>query len=753
MEKYIPGYISTALESNGIDTKEYIYAIHTDMDTNADFKDAYTLISKEKIVTYYGTERITSTGRSSRLEFSFDPENTAVFRLDELGELYIDRLVSSGRLCSEKSGCETLIVLFSLSCLKDIQKLIKVYENIKLGIPALTDVKNDPGTRCPTCSKRYPEPERKLCPVCTDNRSIGFRLMSFFSHYRKKVAVILVTMLAGSAFAVFAPLLGTKILFDEVLSAGGRYYGAILSIVLLIFLVRAIGVGLNILYSFVLAKTVPFIVQDIKEKIFEAMQKLSVGFFSSKRTGSLMNRVNKDATNIYWFFVDGLPYLVVNILTFSGVIAMMLILSWRLALVCLVILPITILFFRLLWGVFRSFHHKSWVYNSNLNSMVSESVNGQRVIKAFSGENQEAVRFEKAASKQAGVDIKSINTEFTAFPLIYLFMFTGQAVIVAFGGMMVVSGDITLGTLLTFIAYLSMLYGPLEFMSWVSNWWARCVDSAQRVFEIIDADPDVIESFDPVNKQSIKGDIRIKDVSFGYDPGSFVLNRINLEVRSGEMLGIVGKTGAGKSTLANLIARLYDVNEGSVSIDGINVKDYPIATLRKSIGIVSQDIYLFIGTIADNIRYSNLSAGMDQVICAAKAAFAHDFIMKLPDGYETRVGAGGQDLSGGERQRLSIARTILQDPDILILDEATAAMDTQTEADIHKALSKLQKARTTISIAHRLSTLKNADHLAVLSDGKIIETGTHASLLEKKNDYHKLYMIQQEGLKVIRMDS
>jgi len=290
-------------------------------------------------------------------------------------------------------------------------------------------------------------------------------------------------------------------------------------------------------------------------------------------------------------------------------------------------------------------------------------------------------------------------------------------------------------------------------MSWVSNWWARCVDSAQRVFEIIDAEPDIAEPENPVILEGIRGDIEIHGVKFEYDPATPVLKGIDLSVGAGKMLGIVGKTGAGKSTLANLIARLYDVTEGSITVDGVNVKQLPLTQLRKSIGIVSQEIYLFIGTIADNIRYSRPDATIEDVVRAAKAASAHDFIMQLPDAYETKVGAGGQDLSGGEKQRLSIARTILQDPNILILDEATAAMDTETEAKIQSALFSLQSGRTTIAIAHRLSTLRDADSLAVISDGKVVESGTHKELIMKKGEYHKLYTIQLEGLKVINMDN
>jgi len=331
-------------------------------------------------------------------------------------------------------------------------------------------------------------------------------------------------------------------------------------------------------------------------------------------------------------------------------------------------------------------------------------------------------------------------------------MFSGQVAITIVGGMMVINGELTLGTFMTFIAYLSMLYGPLEFMTWVSNWWARCVDSAQRMFEIIDSKADIEDPEDPVILKDLSGDIEIKDVWFEYDPATPVLKGLSLTVPSGKTLGIVGKTGAGKSTLANLIARLYDVKEGSITINGVNVKKLPLEQLRRNIGIVSQDIYLFIGSIADNIRYAVPESTIEDVIRAAKAASAHDFIMNLPDGYETRVGSGGQDLSGGEKQRLSIARTIIQNPAVLILDEATAAMDTETEANIQSSLDKLQTGRTTIAIAHRLSTLRDADTLAVINEGAIAETGTHEELLIKKGEYQKLYTIQLEGLKVINMD-
>lgn len=748
----IPEYVLPAFAAQGIDTSELIYAIHTDLVLDSEDTDVYMAVSKESLFVLCGVEKVAKTAGARRVTTVFEASKTEKYSLVELGKLSTERLLSTGRLYSEKDDAAKILLVFSVGFLADVERLIKVVKNIIEGRTPLEEIVVDDKLFCPKCGTRYPEPERKLCPKCMDKISITRRLLGFFKYYKNKVAIILITMLAGSAFAVVSPLIGTKFLFDDVLTEGGNYYGAILGAVGLILFVRAVHVTFNILFSYVLARTVPWIVYDLKLKIFEAMQRLSVGFYTSKRTGSLMNRVNRDANNIYWFFVDGFPYVIVNIITFTGVITLMCVLSLKLAIVCMVILPIAIGLFSLLWRVFRRFHHKNWVYNAQLNSMVSDSVNGQRVIKAYAREDDESKRFSEMGGKLADADIKAINMEYTAFPLIYTFLFLGQVIVTAIGGMMVLNGEITLGTLLTFIAYLSMLYGPLEFMSWVSNWWARCVDSAQRVFEIMDAEPDIAEPDVPVVLDKIRGDIEIRGVKFEYDPATPVLKGIDLSVEAGKMLGIVGKTGAGKSTLANLIARLYDVTEGSITVDGVNVKELSLAQLRKSIGIVSQDIYLFIGTIADNIRYSNPDAGIEEVIRAAKIASAHDFIMLLPDAYETKVGAGGQDLSGGEKQRLSIARTILQNPNILILDEATAAMDTQTEANIQKALFNLQSGRTTIAIAHRLSTLRDADSLAVLSDGIVVESGTHKELMLKKGEYHKLYTIQLEGLKTINME-
>ncbi|MCL2352791.1 MAG: ABC transporter ATP-binding protein/permease [Firmicutes bacterium] len=784
---YVPSYMEPAFLKAGVDASVLVYAAHTDMEPDGSFSDAYCAVSRDALYILYGKEGVVRMEGARRIVASYEPKRLETYPLAGLGALECEKLLTTGRLWATHKKYEDsaggknadkvnhgenadkissgkdagagnpdpeLLLCFSIGCLPYVERLIKAAKNLAADSDdPLREILTDEELFCPKCGSRYPEPDRKLCPKCMDRMSLSRRLLGFFRNYRKRMALIMSVIILSTAASIFVPLVSSRMLFDDVLTEGGRYYGLVGRAVLLIFGVRLLGAALNMLYTYVLARVVPWIIYDLKMKIFEAMQRLSVGFYTSKRTGQVMNRVVRDANNIYWFFVDGLPFVIVNILLFAGVVAVMFALNVRLAAICLAIVPIAVTMFRALQGFFRRHNHKSWVYGSQLNSMVSDSVNGQRVIKAFAREDEESGRFAALGGKEAKINNRMINMGYTAFPLIYTFMFLGQVAVTAIGGMMVLRHQLTIGTLLTFIAYLGMLYGPLEFMSWVSNWWARCMDSAQRVFEIIDAKPDVAEPADPAPITDISGGIAVKSVWFEYEAATPILKGLDLRVEAGRLLGVVGKTGAGKSTLANLIARLYDVKEGAVEIDGVDVRRIPLKLLRRSIGIVSQEIYLFIGSIADNIRYARPDASLEDVIRAAKAASAHEFIMNLPDGYETRVGAGGQDLSGGERQRLSIARTIIQNPKILILDEATAAMDTETEAAIQASLTKLQRGRTTIAIAHRLSTLRDADSLAVIDNGKIVESGTHAELMEKKGEYHKLYTIQMEGLKIINMDA
>ena len=317
------------------------------------------------------------------------------------------------------------------------------------------------------------------------------------------------------------------------------------------------------------------------------------------------------------------------------------------------------------------------------------------------------------------------------------------------GGIQVINDKLTFGELMSFVGYLSLLYGPVNFMVKTFDWFTNCMNSAQRIFEIIDRTPDVTESKKPVNVEKLNGEVELKKVTFSYEANRTVLKDVSFKVKSGEMIGLVGHSGAGKSTITNIITRLYDVNDGEVLIDGINVKDLSFKTLRSNIGMVLQETFLFSGTVAENIAYGNPGASLEDVISAAKKAHAHEFIVNLPDGYQTEIGARGVDLSGGEKQRVSIARALLMDPAILIFDEATSSLDTKTEQQIQEAMEELIKGRTTIAIAHRLSTLKNADRLVVVENGCVVETGTHEELFKKENGiYASMAKKQLDAIKM-----
>ena len=362
-------------------------------------------------------------------------------------------------------------------------------------------------------------------------------------------------------------------------------------------------------------------------------------------------------------------------------------------------------------------------------------------------EEREADRYDEICADLRDVSIRNERIWAILWPILNFFMGVGEFFLLFYVGNKILDGSMTLGEMAQFSAYVSMIYGPLR---WIANMPRRMVQfmtSAAKVFEIIDEDVDVADRENAVELK-IKGEIEFKNVSFGYDETTDVLKNIDLHVKPGEMIGIVGKSGVGKSTLINLLMRMYDIGEGSITVDGVDLRDISQDSLRSQIGVVLQETFLFAGTIYDNIAYAKPRATRDEVITAAKIAGAHEFIMKLPDAYNTKVGEKGQTLSGGERQRVSIARALLHNPRILILDEATASLDTETERQIQDSLQKLIKDRTTFAIAHRLSTLRNATRLIVLDKGKVAEVGTHEELIKKRGIYYSLVMAQRQMSKM-----
>ncbi len=750
-----PPAVKEAIEGADINVSGVIYGFKSNMCAAEQFGDCYIFFTDENIYTVAFDDPPPPPKKGKKL-----PEIKPVINkitstpIADADEIFCEQYLATGQLTYTHNGEYYSLGYFPIGTLEKADNFRKIYNTFKEGKDYEQYLSTATGNTCEKCGEPIPK-GLKYCKDCVDRSSTIKRLFSFFGEVKGKMIFMICAVVFSSCISLAIPKFSTQKLYDEVLNAGnGAPYEALLkalfSIVLTMAVLKISQQLFTLFYQYIVAGILPDVVYGIKLKIFKAMQRLSVGFYTHKQTGSLMERVTRDSNNIYWFFVDGFPYLIANLILVIGILVIMFITSTKLTLMILGAACIIFVAYPLINKHFRKLNHKVWVQYSKLSSKVSDNINGHRIIKAFSKENDELSQFSKLSTKLYEAEISVTDVESTVFPLLSIIIYILSAIVLSAGGVMATTTDeLTVGELLTFVVYLGMLQQPIDFLSWVMNWWSRCVDSSQRVFEIMDTEPEIKDKENPVILDNFKGEIELNELQFEYEPAHPIIKNLSLKIEAGEMLGIVGKTGAGKTTISNLIARLYDPKEGVVKIDGVDVKELSSKQLRQNIGIVSQDIFLFMGSIADNIRYARPDATNDEVIAAAKAASAHGFITKLPDGYETWVGSGGQDLSGGERQRISIARTIIQNPKILILDEATAAMDTETERNIQNSLTELKAGRTTIAIAHRLSTLRDADKLAVIDEGECIEFGTYSELMEKQGAYYKLFKLQEEALRFI----
>jgi len=578
-------------------------------------------------------------------------------------------------------------------------------------------------------------------------KKLFFRILSYVPKYKKHLIMMVCIIITTTIINLISPYITGTVLYDEVLSESGKYYGQILPLVLFLVGITLFNTLLGILLGRIGAEMSGNIIYDIKTEVFSSMQKLGMKFFTSKRTGNLLNRVNSDALDIQYFLNDGLPYFLIHSATIAFVGLVLFIVNPILSVSVLIPVPLIVLIIKKSTRKFKRLKWHTWRRSSSVNSIINDNLQGVRVVKAFGKENFEIDRFNKVSKSLCENRIREGIASAKVFPMLSWMMSVGGLIVWGVGGGQILTGNLSFGELMSFIGYLSLLYNPVNFMVKTFDWWTNCMNSAQRIFEVIDRTPDVLEAENPIHIDRIKGDIEFKNVTFSYEPNKTVLKNVSFKLSAGEMIGLVGHSGAGKSTITNIITRLYDVNDGEVLIDGINIKDIGFESLHKNIGIVLQNTFLFSGTIAENISYGKVGATVEEIVDAAKKAHAHEFIIKLPDGYNTYIGKDGIDLSGGEKQRLSIARAILMDPAILIFDEATSSLDTETELKIQEAMNLLIKNRTTIAIAHRFSTLKNADRLVVVEHGRIVETGTHEELFDKPNGvYSKMAHMQLDAL-------
>ncbi len=484
---------------------------------------------------------------------------------------------------------------------------------------------------------------------------------------------------------------------------------------------------------------------DLRNHTYAHLQRLSLEYFGGKRTGDLLARISTDTERICYFLSDNMVDFSTDVLMIVGTSVILVSLNPTLAMAALLPFPL------IAWLVYQARNHmqrgfqrggRAW---DNMTSILADTIPGIRVVKAFAQEKREIDRFRRANDQIVAANDR-VNKAWTFFwPMVALLNYVGLLIVWGVGAWLIYNGQIKLSLLIMFIGYINRFYTRLESMSRMFSATQRAAVSAQRIFEILDRVPSVPEPARPVHPGRLRGEIQIRNVSFRHGSRS-VIEALNLTIEPKEMIGLVGPSGAGKSTLVNLVCRFYDVAEGAILVDGVDIRSFPVEEYRRHIGVVLQDPFLFYGSVAENIAYGRPEATREEIIAAAKAARAHEFILRLPLGYDSLVGERGQSLSGGERQRISIARALLIDPQILILDEATSSVDTETEREIQLALDNLVQGRTTIAIAHRLSTLRKADRLVVLERGRIAEIGQHADLILTDGVYSRLHRAQQEHM-------
>ena len=764
----LPRSFTTAAEKYGVQKKDILFAAAADFDMEYRFADSIVAVTKDcLLIAAYPCEgkaeyRLGGYGGWQLQEEAALSKEPALclYEWKRVARLEVLRQISSGALLAEIDGVERDLCHFSNTRMEAFLRICKLGDKIKKQEEILPeDLDITKGKECcPKCGMLYPDQERKVCPKCMDKKSILFRVMAYFKPYKASLAVMILCYLGTAVLNLVWPYLSGTVLYDQVLAKNeaflamlhipaGRFLTALVVITLAMILTKVTIQALGILQGVLTARIAPEVVGKIKSQVFASMGKLSISFYTRRQTGSLMTRVSDDAEEISSFFIDGIPYFFINVGTLLATTVIMFLLNPLLALVSVCLMPaLVVISFRMmprLWHYYGKRHRAK----RRLNGQMNENFTGARVVRAFGQEEQEITRFSKNNGRVQDAELDVARYDNAFFALYCTVEDIISFLVWAVGGALMIGGShMELGMLLTFSGYVGQMKGPLEFMSRIIRWYTNCMNSAQRLFEIMDAVPEVREVQDPVRPQSFRGEIELKNVTFGYEAHKPILKNVSFRVEAGEVFGIVGRSGSGKSTLVNLISRLYDVEEGEVLVDGVNVKQYGFRELRRNIAMVSQDTYIFMGTVAENIAYARPEATREEIIQAAVKANAHDFICRMPYGYDTILGSSSRALSGGEKQRISIARAILADPKILILDEATSAVDTETELAIQKSLERLEKGRTVLSIAHRLSTLRNAAHLIVLEEGRVTEAGTHRELLEQKGTFYKLSELQTKAL-------
>ncbi len=691
----------------------------------------------------FGKRSLEVTGSEVRV---LDSSGATVFRMPiaEIKSARNEPLVGGGRMeITTKLGAVVPIVSYTLTIAAQFSEAARGIEQLAKGEPLQINLKKE-RTRCEKCGRLLPEKDG-ICPACVNRRKTLLRIAGYLKPYKVQAGALAAMSIISTTLNMIPPRL-QGLIIDRVL----RHHSSLTLLAELMagwLCVLLTGIGMTIVNGRLVAYLGAHIAADIRSSVYRAIEFLQLNYFDKKQVGAITSRVTQDTDRVWGFLTDGVPYFLTNGLSLIAVMVILFNINWKLALCLLAPLPAVAIISAVFWKSISQLHNRMGQKWARFHMHLNESLSGIRVVKAFAQEDYENAKFTSRNTELMTAGIRAESRWSTIFGVMSFFTGLGALINFSVGGYFVYKGEMTLGQLWMVSSYLGLVYGPLQWFAQVNNWFSRAMAGAERVFEVIDTDPEPYKR--STLSPRIEGEVTFKDVRFGYDKSNPVLKGINFTAKPGDMIGLVGKSGAGKSTTINLLCRFYEPDAGAIMIDGMDYREMSLQGMRSQVGIVLQEPFLFNGTIADNISYGKPGASLDEIMIAAKAANAHNFILSKPDGYDTMVGERGSKLSGGERQRISIARAILHNPRILILDEATSSVDVETEKQIQEAIGRLIKGRTTFAIAHRLSTLRNASKLIVLEKGEICEMGSHAELMEKKGAFYNLVQTQSQINEII----
>ncbi len=726
----IPISVVNQLHVAGGDVKNITFATQSDLTSQGTFGEQWLLLDPDHL-------------------WVFERQNGTVvprhqFALDAITEAKVERCVGNGLLQITTEQHPHVLLHYSNQLTDRFGRIAHyLHERAEHGPDTpVPDLAID-NHHCMVCGRFLVDPSSRVCPNCIQRGKLFKRLLELAKPYWGKMGLIVMLLMGGVLIDLLPPYL-TRVLIDDVLQPGmtGNNQPLLIWLVGGLLAIRILRVGLTILTNWMTINVSSRFTSNLRDQLFKHLKKLPVDYFDKNQTGRLMTRINQDTGELQGL-VSQMTTFALNIMLVIGIGIVLFTMAPSLGLYVLIPTPFVMAAAFFYYRYMRPHFKRFWVARWRLNAMLNTFLSGVRVVKAFAQETQEEQRYQDRNESllRARLQVDLAWSKF--FPLISFAFGAGGLIIWYAGGRAVLADEISLGTLMAFLSYLGMFYGPLSNLTHISQAMNRFLTISQRTFELLDEEPQP-EVLRPVSKPHIGGRIDFEHVTFGYDPYYPVLRDVTFSVEPGEMIGVVGHSGAGKTTLVNLLCRFYDVTQGTIRIDGEDLRNVSMEEIRKQIGMVLQTPFLFRGTLAENIAYGKPIASRRDIIQAAKAANAHGFIARLPEGYDTIVGEGGTGLSGGERQRISIARAILHNPRILILDEATSSVDTETERQIQEALNVLVKGRTTIAIAHRLSTLYNADRILVLGHGKLEEQGPPKKLLDNKGVFYNLVQMQSQ---------